>query len=171
MSPFVPSLILCFKCQWYGHGQNSCSGMPVCSCCAMADHSHDACQLGPSYINSKGSQPPFSMDCPTWQQWHQIQEFWVWHDISSGSKHMQLLHAHALWVVMLLLWGLFAFGSLVILNTLLGIWPAEKFRFLKKYSFHLTFLQVCWHPLKFQKLEAVCFSEMYDFYISLHHIV
>ena len=45
---FVPNPLLCFKCQRFGHGQNTCKGCEACFRCGEEGHDGKSCQKIPS---------------------------------------------------------------------------------------------------------------------------
>ena len=45
--PYVPNPLLCFRCQKYGHGQNTCRNKMTCARCGQIDHDSKS---GTNYI-------------------------------------------------------------------------------------------------------------------------
>ena len=41
---YIPNPLRCFKCQKFGHGQNTCRGRLTCARCGQFDHESKACQ-------------------------------------------------------------------------------------------------------------------------------
>ncbi|GFU84901.1 uncharacterized protein TNCV_3314031 [Trichonephila clavipes] len=70
----IPNPLRCFKCQRFGHSQNSCRGQLTCSRCAAVGHSSTDCTLEPKCINCSQPHTADSKLCPKWKTEKQIQE-------------------------------------------------------------------------------------------------
>ena len=44
VEPFIPNPLRRFKCQRFGHGQNTCRGKLTCARCGQFDHDNKMCQ-------------------------------------------------------------------------------------------------------------------------------
>ena len=67
VEPFVPGPLRCYKCQKFGHGQNSCSHQPVCARCGIEGHKDTNCpEQEPKCANCSGDHPAYSRQCPEW---------------------------------------------------------------------------------------------------------
>ena len=64
VEPFIPNPLRCFKCQHFGHGQNTCQGK-------LFDHDNKACVNDVVCINCKGNH---SRVCPQWKLEKQVQQ-------------------------------------------------------------------------------------------------
>ncbi|GFU35911.1 uncharacterized protein TNCV_4030221 [Trichonephila clavipes] len=62
-----------FKCQRFGHSQNSCRGQLTCSRCAAVGHSSTDCTLEPKCINCSQIHTADSKLCPKWKTEKEIQ--------------------------------------------------------------------------------------------------
>ena len=51
LTAYVPNPLRCFKCQRFGHGQNSYSRNSVCARCATPGHTADDCSNAVSYTH------------------------------------------------------------------------------------------------------------------------
>ncbi|GFX07130.1 putative RNA-directed DNA polymerase from transposon BS [Trichonephila clavipes] len=74
LRPYIPNPLRCFKCQRFGHSQNSCRGQLTCSRCAAVGHSSTDCTLEPKCINCSQPHTADSKLCPKWKTEKQIQE-------------------------------------------------------------------------------------------------
>ena len=77
VTPFVPNPLRCFKCQKYGHGQNTCRGKLTCARCGQFDHESKTCRLDMVCINCKGNHFAYSRECPRWKFEKQVQHIKV----------------------------------------------------------------------------------------------
>ena len=73
VQPYVPSPLRCFKCQQFGHHQDSCKREKVCGQCAQPDHQDTGCTTKAKCANCNGNHPAFSKDCPRWITEKEIQ--------------------------------------------------------------------------------------------------
>ena len=64
---FIPNPLRCFKCQYFGHGQNTFRGKLACARCGKFDHDNKACVNDVIYINCKGTHCAYSRVCPQWE--------------------------------------------------------------------------------------------------------
>ncbi|GFT51122.1 uncharacterized protein TNCV_4817231 [Trichonephila clavipes] len=71
--PYIPNPLRCFKCQRFGHSQNSCRGQLTCSRCAAVGHSSTDCTLEPKCINCSQIHTADSKLCPKWKTEKEIQ--------------------------------------------------------------------------------------------------
>ena len=76
--PYIPNPLRCFKCQTFGHGQNTCRSRLTCARCAQVDHDSKTCQY---YA--------FSRECPRWKVEKQVQQVKV-------EKHLSFYEARKL---------------------------------------------------------------------------
>ena len=60
VEPFIPNPLRCFKCQRFGHGQNTCRGKLTCARCGQFDHDNKACVNDVVCINCKGIHCAYS---------------------------------------------------------------------------------------------------------------
>ncbi|GFX84332.1 uncharacterized protein TNCV_4134431 [Trichonephila clavipes] len=74
LRPYIPNPLRCFKCQRFGHSQNSCRGQLTCSRCTSVGHSSTDCTLEPKCINCSQLHTTDSKLCPKWKTEKQIQE-------------------------------------------------------------------------------------------------
>ncbi|GFU18598.1 uncharacterized protein TNCV_1805841 [Trichonephila clavipes] len=73
LRPYIPNPLRCFKCQRFGHSQNSCRGQLTCSRCAAVGHSSTDCTLEPKCINCSQIHTADSKLCPKWKTEKEIQ--------------------------------------------------------------------------------------------------
>ncbi|GFU72804.1 putative RNA-directed DNA polymerase from transposon BS [Trichonephila clavipes] len=73
LRPYIPNPLRCFKCQRFGHSQNSCRGQLTCSRCATVGHSSTDCTLEPKCINCSQIHTADSKLCPKWKTEKEIQ--------------------------------------------------------------------------------------------------
>ncbi|GBL75632.1 putative RNA-directed DNA polymerase from transposon X-element [Araneus ventricosus] len=68
LGPYIPNPLRCFKCQRYGHSQQSCRGTdPVCGKCAESGHETNVCPSDTFKCrNCSGLHAASSKSCPTW---------------------------------------------------------------------------------------------------------
>ncbi|GBO37603.1 hypothetical protein AVEN_271405-1 [Araneus ventricosus] len=68
LRPYIPNPLRCFKCQRYGHSQQSCRGTdPVCGKCAESGHEINVCTSDTLKCrNCSGPHAASSKSCPTW---------------------------------------------------------------------------------------------------------
>ncbi|GBL93719.1 hypothetical protein AVEN_166762-1 [Araneus ventricosus] len=68
LRPYIPNRLRCFKCQRYGHSQQSCRGTdPVCGKCAESGHDINVCTSETFKCrNCSGPHAASSKFCPTW---------------------------------------------------------------------------------------------------------
>ena len=72
---YIPNPLRCFKCQRYGHGQNSCRRGTVCSKCAQPGHDDQSCQaVDLKCANCQQEHPASSKVCPVWLQEKKVQK-------------------------------------------------------------------------------------------------
>ena len=71
--PFILNPLRCFKCNRYGHGENTCRGKVTCARCGQVDNESKICNNAISCANCKGSHFAYSRECPKWKQKKQIQ--------------------------------------------------------------------------------------------------
>ncbi|GBN80230.1 hypothetical protein AVEN_158573-1 [Araneus ventricosus] len=67
LRPYIPNPLRCFKCQRYGHSQQSCRGTdPVCGKCAESGHETNVCPSDTFKCrNCSGPHAASSKSCPT----------------------------------------------------------------------------------------------------------
>ena len=53
---YIPKSLRCFKCQKFGHGQNTCRGRLTCARCGQFDHESKACQNEVACTNCDGKR-------------------------------------------------------------------------------------------------------------------
>ncbi|GBM16583.1 hypothetical protein AVEN_223513-1 [Araneus ventricosus] len=68
LRPYIPNPLRCFKCQWYGHSQQSCrSTDPVCVKCAETGHEINVCTSDTFKCrNCSGPHAASPKSCPAW---------------------------------------------------------------------------------------------------------
>lgn len=71
---YIPNPLRCYKCQKYGHGQNTCKGSLVCFRCGQRDHDGTTCQITQQCANCKGEHMASSKDCPMWTREKEVQK-------------------------------------------------------------------------------------------------
>ena len=69
---FAPNPLRCFKCQRFGHGQNTCRGCEACFRCGEAGHDGKSCQKDPMCKNCKGDHMSSSKLCLIWKKEKEI---------------------------------------------------------------------------------------------------
>ncbi|GFW41222.1 RNase H domain-containing protein [Trichonephila clavipes] len=74
LRPYIPNPLRCFKCQRFGHSQNSCPHSTHIFRCAAVGHSSTDCTLEPKCINCSQPHTADSKLCPKWKTEKQIQE-------------------------------------------------------------------------------------------------
>ena len=72
VEPFIPNPLCCFKCQRFGHGQNTCRGKFICARCGLPDHDSKTCTKDIICANCKGNHCAYSRECPRWKFEKQI---------------------------------------------------------------------------------------------------
>ena len=82
VEPFIPNPLRCFKCQRFGHGQNTCRGKLTCARCGQFDHDNKACVNDVVCINCKGNHCAYSRECPRWKLEKQVQQVQVQNRLS-----------------------------------------------------------------------------------------
>ncbi|XP_067668245.1 uncharacterized protein [Haliotis asinina] len=60
---YIPRPTRCFKCQKFGHGQNSCKGRITCVRCGEIDHDGNTCTRPLKCSNCDGNHMSSSTDC------------------------------------------------------------------------------------------------------------
>ena len=96
--PFIPNPLRCFKCQVFGHGQQSCRGKATCARCNVADPDHlsDECTKNPVCANCQGSHPAYSKNCPRWNEEKAIQRVKTLDGISYPEARRKVIPAQPL---------------------------------------------------------------------------
>ncbi|XP_041377291.1 uncharacterized protein LOC121389706 [Gigantopelta aegis] len=79
VEPFIPNPLRCFKCQRFGHGQNTCSGKLTC---ALLDHDSKTCKNDVLCLNCKGNHCAYSRECPRWKLEKRVQQVKVQNKIT-----------------------------------------------------------------------------------------
>ena len=87
---FVPNPLRCYKCQRYGHGQNTCKGQSVCHKCSKEDHGDDPCTGPLKCVNCAGSHSSSSKQCPIWIKERAIQKLKVENKLSYPEAKKQV---------------------------------------------------------------------------------
>ena len=87
--PYIPNRLRCFKCQTFGHGQNTCRSRLTCARCGQVDHDSKTCQNDMACDNCKGHHFAFSRECPRWKVEKQVQQVNV-------EKHLSFYEAREL---------------------------------------------------------------------------
>ncbi|XP_041369896.1 uncharacterized protein LOC121383865 [Gigantopelta aegis] len=72
--PYIPNPLRCFKCQKFGHGQNTCRNRLTCARCGQFDHDSKTCQNDMICTNCKGKHFAYSRECPKWKVEKQVQQ-------------------------------------------------------------------------------------------------
>ena len=93
---YIPNPRRCFKCQGYGHGQNTCSHDPVCPKCAASGRDHPSfedCRGEQRCINcNKTDHPASSRDCPMYKLEKKIQERKVKNQLTYPTARSQIIN-------------------------------------------------------------------------------
>ena len=79
---FIPNPLRCFKCQRFGHGQNTCRGKLICARCGLPDHDSKTCTKDTICANCKGNHCAYSRECPRWKFEKQVQQVGVHNRLS-----------------------------------------------------------------------------------------
>ncbi|XP_041367054.1 uncharacterized protein LOC121381769 [Gigantopelta aegis] len=74
VEPFIPNPRRCFKCQKYGHGQNTCRGKLTCARCGQFDHDSKTCKKDLVCTNCKGDHFAYSREYSMWKKEKKVQE-------------------------------------------------------------------------------------------------
>ena len=82
VEPFIPNPLRCFKCQRFGHGQNTCRGKLICARCGLPDHDSKTCTKDTICANCKGNHCAYSRECPRWKCEKQVQQVRVHNRLS-----------------------------------------------------------------------------------------
>ena len=69
--PYIPNPLRCFKCQKFGHGQNTCRGRLTCARCGQFDHDSKTCQNEIACTNCSGKH---SRECSRWKMETTVQQ-------------------------------------------------------------------------------------------------
>ena len=77
VEPFIPNPLRCFKCQRFGHGQNTCRGKLTCARCGQFDHDNKTCANDTFCINCKGTHCAYSRECRQWKLEKRVQQVMV----------------------------------------------------------------------------------------------
>ena len=72
--PYIPNPLRCFKCQKFGHGQNTCRNKLTCARCGQFDHDSKTCKNDMACTNCKGQHFAYSRECPKWKLEKQVQQ-------------------------------------------------------------------------------------------------
>ena len=72
----------CFKCQRFGHGQNTCGGKLICARCGLPDHDSKTCTKDTICANCKGNHCTYSRECSRWKFEKQVQQVRVHNKLS-----------------------------------------------------------------------------------------
>ena len=65
---YIPNPRLCYKCQKFGHGKNTCHGQTTCSNCGLKNHTKDDCDQEVCCPNCNGDHPSESKQCPKYKE-------------------------------------------------------------------------------------------------------
>ncbi|XP_041357625.1 uncharacterized protein LOC121374586 [Gigantopelta aegis] len=84
--PYIPNPLRCFKCQKFGHGQNTCRNKLTCARCGQFDHDSKVCQNDIACTNCKGKHFAYSRECPKWKVEKEVQHVKV-------EKHLSFTEA------------------------------------------------------------------------------
>ncbi|XP_041347341.1 uncharacterized protein LOC121367293 [Gigantopelta aegis] len=82
VEPFIPNPLRCFKCQRFGHGQNTCRGKLTCARCGLFDHDSKTCKNDTLCLNCKGNHCAYSRECPRWKLEKRVQQVKVQNKLS-----------------------------------------------------------------------------------------
>ena len=63
---YIPNPLRCYKCQKFGHGQNSCKGQLVCFKCGSPEHEVGSCTGPLKCVNCAGNHASNSKQCSVW---------------------------------------------------------------------------------------------------------
>ena len=67
---FVPNPLRCYRCQKYGHHEDSCRGREVCGKCGQRDPSHhmNECEFPYKCTNYAGDHLVYTRSCNIWRE-------------------------------------------------------------------------------------------------------
>ena len=80
--PYIPNHLRCFKCNNFGHGQNTCCNRLTCARCGQLDHESKACQNDMACTNCGGKHFAYSRECPKWKLEKMVQQVKVERNLS-----------------------------------------------------------------------------------------
>ena len=80
--PYIPNPLRCFKCQKFGHGQNTCRGRLTCARCGQFDHDGKTCQNEIACTNCSGKHFAYSRECSRWKMEKTVQQVKVERNLS-----------------------------------------------------------------------------------------
>ena len=80
--PYIPNPLRCFKCNKFGHGQNTCRNRFTCAQCGQLDHESKACQNYMACTNCGGKHFAYSRECPKWKLEKMVQQVKVERNLS-----------------------------------------------------------------------------------------
>ena len=80
--PYIPNPLRCFKCNKFGHGQNTCRNRLTCARCGQLDHESKACQNDMACTNCGGKHFAYSRECPKWKLEKIVQQVKVERNLS-----------------------------------------------------------------------------------------
>ena len=80
--PYIPNPLRCFKCNKFGHGQNTCRNILTCARCGQLDHESKACQNDMACTNCGGKDFAYSRECPKWKLEKMVQQVKVERNLS-----------------------------------------------------------------------------------------
>ena len=86
---YVPNPLHCFKCQKYGHGQNTCRNKMTCACCGQIDHDSKSCKNYIQCVNCNGNHFAYSREYARWKVEKRVQQLKV-------EKHYSFYEARKL---------------------------------------------------------------------------
>ena len=89
VDPYVPNPLRCFKCQKYGHGQNTWRNKMTCARCGQIDHDSKSCKKDIQCANCKGNHFAYSRECARWKVEKRVQQVKV-------EKHISFYEARKL---------------------------------------------------------------------------
>ena len=71
---FVPNPLRCYRCQKYGHHEDSCRGRKVCGKCGQRDPGHhmNECEFPYKCTNCGGDHPVYARSCHIWRREKEI---------------------------------------------------------------------------------------------------
>ena len=74
ISPYVPNLIRCIKCQIFGHGKGQCNGKLKCFKCSEENHEGFDCNNNAKCFNCGQPHMTSSKDCQYFLKEKEIQK-------------------------------------------------------------------------------------------------
>ena len=91
VTSYIPNSLRCFKCQTFGHCQNTYCVRLTCAQCSHFDHESKACRNGMACTNCNGKHFAYSRESPRWKMEKTIQQVKVEKDLSFTKARRQIV--------------------------------------------------------------------------------